>query len=290
MAQLGTCLWFDQQGDDAAKFYTNLFPSSRITRSGKYGSQTAPVIGRTPGTTMAVEFNIANAIVMALNGGPIFKATPGLSFFVTCTDEAEINSLWKSLSEGGTVRMRLDKYPWADRYGWTSDRFGVEWQLILTPNSTGEKIASSFLFVDELFGRGEEAIKHYMSIFPNSKIQAISHDEKTKTVMHGAFTLNGQDFKLMEGPGTHSWKFNEATSIVVFCDTQDEIDYYWSKLLAGGSESQCGWLKDKYGVSWQIVPSFMGALMADEKNVDKIMQVVFPMKKIDMKKILQAVG
>jgi predicted 3-demethylubiquinone-9 3-methyltransferase (glyoxalase superfamily) len=92
----------------------------------------------------------------------------------------------------------------------------------------------------------------------------------------------------MDGPGAHAYTFNEAVSLVVNCDTQDEIDDYWNKLTNGGQESQCGWLKDRFGVSWQIVPAILGKLMNDPERAPRVMQALMKMKKFDIDTLLNA--
>ncbi len=124
-----------------------------------------------------------------------------------------------------------------------------------------------------------EAAEFYCSVFTNSKIT-------TNTPMVVNFELNGQQFMGLNG-GPH-FTFNEAVSFVVECDTQEEIDYFWNKLTAGGSESMCGWLKDKYGVSWQIVPRILGQLMADANRSQRVVQAFMKMKKFDIATLLKA--
>jgi predicted 3-demethylubiquinone-9 3-methyltransferase (glyoxalase superfamily) len=218
---------------------------------------------------------------------PHFKFTQALSLFVWCDTEKEIDELWQKLSKGGEVRMGLDKYPWAPKYGWTADKYGVEWLLI--QSSHKQKIAPAFLFVQNLFGKGEEAVQFYMSQFKNSKIEFMARDEATKTISHCVFSLDGQDFVLMEGQGTHNFTFSPAFSLMVSCRTQDEIDEYWRTLSAGGSTDQCGWLTDKYGVSWQIVPALWEELMADPKKSEKAMKALIKMTKLDIKELKRAV-
>lgn len=148
-----------------------------------------------------------------------------------------------------------------------------------------------FLWFDK---EAEEAAKFYVSIFDNSKIGAISHygkgaPEPEGTVMVVPFQLEGEDFLALNGGPL--FKFTEAISFVVSCDTQAEIDEKWEKLLAGGGkESQCGWLKDKYGLSWQIVPTMMAELMrrATPEQSSRMMQAVMQMVKIDIQKLKDA--
>jgi predicted 3-demethylubiquinone-9 3-methyltransferase (glyoxalase superfamily) len=128
-------------------------------------------------------------------------------------------------------------------------------------------------------GKAEEAAKFYCSVFRNSKI--ISSNP-----MVTSFELNGKRFIGLNGGPL--FKFNEAVSFVVNCETQDEIDYFWHKLTEGGEESQCGWLKDKYGVSWQIVPSVLEELMSDPEKAPRVIEAFLKMKKFDIEKLLEA--
>ncbi len=129
-------------------------------------------------------------------------------------------------------------------------------------------------------GKAKEAAEYYCSIFKNSKITS----ENPLVV---TFEINGSKFMGLNGGPM--FQFNEAVSMVVDCDTQEEIDYYWDKLTAdGGKESMCGWLKDKYGFSWQIVPSMMGQLMSDPERGKRVMAEVLKMKKLDLKVMMEA--
>jgi len=147
-----------------------------------------------------------------------------------------------------------------------------------------------FLWFDD---KAEEAMNFYVSIFKNSKRGRISRYGEAGpgpkgTVMVATFQLEGQEFIALNG-GPH-FKFTEAISLVVNCDTQEEVDGFWEKLSEGGSRGQCGWLKDKYGLSWQIVPTALGELMSDpdpEKS-KRVMQSMLQMKKLDIKGLRQA--
>ena len=274
--QLYPCLWFDGKAKEAADFYTSVFDHSKILSEN-------PVV---------VMFELEDIRFMALNGGPMFKINPSISFFVYCKTEEEIDKMWKQLSDGGSVLMELNKYPWNDKYGWCQDKYGVNWQLMLH-DPAGQKIVPSFMFTQDQSGRAEEAINFYTSIFDNSKIEFISRYENGEGdveghVKHARFILNGQVFVAMESSGPHQFKFNEAVSIVVPCDDQEEIDYYWNKLTEGGKESQCGWLKDKFGVSWQIVPARLGKLMSSPEKSKKVMEVVMRSIKFNIKELEEA--
>jgi predicted 3-demethylubiquinone-9 3-methyltransferase (glyoxalase superfamily) len=272
------CLWFDGQAKAAADFYCATFSNSKITVE----------------SPMVVKFEIEGFPLMGLNGGPMFKINPSISFFVTCTTDEEIERVWKKLSEGGKIMMALNEYPWSKKYGWVADKFGMTWQLMLGDLPEGaQKITPSFLFVEKQYGRGEEAMKHYTSIFPNSRIIFIDlykegEPQPAGKLKFGQFSIH--DFKLiaMDGPGPHEYQFNEGVSLTVECDTQQEIDNYWNKLTEGGSESQCGWLKDKFGVSWQIVPTILGKLMSDPTKGKRVMTELLKMKKLDLGVLVNA--
>ena len=284
--KINSCLWYNTQGEDAAKFYCSLFSRTKTNRIEYFGEAASQASGQKMGSVMTVDFTLENHRILALNGGPEFKFSPSLSLCVWFSTENEIDQLWKSLSSGGTIRMNLDKYPFAQKYGWTTDKFGMEWQLILIPRE--QKITPAFLFTDSLFGKGQEALDFYISLFEDTKIESITRDETTKTILHCNFMLAGQDFVLMEGQGTHNATFTPAFSLIVNCDTQEEIDYYWHKLSEGGATSQCGWLSDKFGVSWQITPSMMTDWMTDPKKSEQMVKEMLKMEKLDIKKLKAA--
>jgi predicted 3-demethylubiquinone-9 3-methyltransferase (glyoxalase superfamily) len=272
------CLWFDGNAKTAAEFYCSLFPNSKITAD----------------TPMVVNFELAGQKFMGLNGGPMFKPNASISFMVISETDEEINELWKQLSEGGFIMMPLDKYDWSERYGFVQDRFGVSWQLMKGKYSdVNQKITPTLLFVGNSFGKAENAVKFYTEVFPQSSIDGIllytkDEGEAAGTVKHSQFILDKKVFMAMDGAGNHSFAFNEGISFVVDCETQEEIDYYWNKLTEGGQESQCGWLKDQFGVSWQIVPTVLGKLMTDPEKAPRVMQAFMKMKKFDIATLMNA--
>ena len=148
-----------------------------------------------------------------------------------------------------------------------------------------------FLWFDD---KAEEAMNFYVSIFKNSKILGVTRYGEAGpgpkgSVMTGKFQLEGQEFVALNG-GPH-FKFTEAISFVVNCETQEEVDYFWEKLTAdGGAESQCGWLKDKYGLSWQVVPTILTELLKDKdaSKAERVMKAMLQMKKINITTLKQA--
>jgi len=230
---------------------------------------------------------------MGLNGGPNFTFTAAISFFVLLESIDETNSVWNKLITGGQALMPIDKYPWSERYGWVQDKFGLTWQVSIV-NKAGDpqKIMPSMLFAGNQFGRAEEAIQFYTSVFNNSAADLLVHypegNPHAGKLMYSEFNLNKYGIIAMDGPGDHKFNFNEAVSFVMNCETQQEIDHYWNKLTEGGSESMCGWLKDKFGVSWQIVPTVLGKLMTDPEKAPRVMQAFMKMKKFDIETLMNA--
>lgn len=279
LQKITPCLWFDGMAEEAAEFYVSIFENSSICHVTKFGGEKA----------VTVAFSLGGYKVVGLNGGPQFEFTPAVSFFVMCETADEIDSLWAKITDGGGVMMPLDAYEWSERYGWGIDKFGLTWQLMLGPvSSVGQKVTPCFLFVNEQYGRGEEAIRLYTSLFPDSPIDGILHygpnePGREGTVKHAQFALAGGKFMIMDGPGEHAFGFNEAFSLIVNCADQAEIDRYWARLTEnGGAESMCGWLKDPFGVSWQIVPANIGEMLDSPAAV----QTMMGMKKIDIAALL----
>ena len=286
-------LWFDNQAEEAAAFYTKLFKNSRKGSITRYEAEAAKVSGMPEGSVLTVEFQLEGYEFIGLNGGPVFKFTPAVSFFVNCETVEEIDKLWAGLSQGGFVLMEFQKYPFAEKYGWLNDKYGVSWQLML--GKYPQKIRPCLMFVGKQVGKAEEAINLYASLFPDSKVEMLSRYGKGRadaegTINHGAFTLAGQGFIAMDSALEHRFIFTEATSLMVQCKDQAEIDRYWKKLTEGGEEQPCGWLKDKYGLSWQIVPIELNDILQNPDPVkrQRVMKVFLQMKKIDIAALKRA--
>ncbi len=269
------CLWFDGKAKEAAELYCSVFKNSTI-------------ITETP---LVVTFEINGKKIMVLNGGPMFAINPSISLYVNCDSADEVKRIWNLLVDGGSVYMPLDTYPWSECYGWLRDKFGMTWQIFSTGGHNGEfNVATSMLFTNQRFGQAEAALNHYRVIFENSATDVLIHypdgDPNSGKVMFSGFRLNEGCMVAMDGPGNHDYTFNEAVSLVVECETQQEIDYYWEKLSEGGEESMCGWLKDKFGVSWQIVPKILAELMTDQEKAPKVIAVFSQMRKFEIDKLI----
>lgn len=276
-------LWFDHQAEEAAGFYTSVFRNSKIDRVVHFGEQVG-----------VVDFSLDGQAFNAMNAGPAFQLNPTISFFVVCETEAETDEVWGRLLEGGKVLVRLDKYPWSEKYGWVQDRFGLSWQISLGKmEDTGQKFTPSLLFSGVQSGRAEEALHFYASVFSPSSITGILHygaggEGREGTVNHAQFSLCGQTFMAMDDSMESPDSFNEALSFVVDCEDQKEVDYFWDSLLAGGGqESMCGWLKDRFGVSWQVIPRALPKLLSDPdpEKAQRASAAMMKMRKIEVDKL-----
>jgi predicted 3-demethylubiquinone-9 3-methyltransferase (glyoxalase superfamily) len=238
-------------------------------------------------------FQMEGVDFVALNGGPAYQISPAISFMVNCRTREKIDDLWNKLTNGGQIMMEIGTYPYSERYGWVQDKYGVSWQLTLRDES--QIIAPCLMFSGEQGGKAEEAMNFYMSVFERSAVETIEKYEPgeegpTGRVKYAAFSLNGQNYKVMDAGREVPFGFNPGISFAVNCSEQKEIDYYWDILSQGGDESsrQCGWLKDKYGVSWQIVPEKLGLWISDESEKgNAVMNALMRMVKLDMN-ILEA--
>ena len=290
MQKIVTHLWFDKEALEAAEFYTNLFDHSSI--------DSVVTLNDTPsGSAESIVFTLAGQSFMSISAGPIFKLNPSVSLQVVCKTLAEVDHLWKQLSKGGSIMMPLDAYPFSEKYGWTEDKYGLSWQIMYLPDQLiAQKITPTLLFTDKQYGKAKEAIEFYTSVFTNAAIDGLSYygenDEQGQggKLMYGSFNLEGQNFVAMDSAVAHGFEFSEAISFLVNCDTQEEIDYYWEKLSFVPEAEQCGWLKDKFGFSWQISPTIMNDMMNTKNRVqlDRVTQAFLPMKKMNIAELKKA--
>lgn len=281
-------LWFDKQAEEAANFYVSTFKNAKIGNVVRHGD-----------AVMVVDFALDGQKFNALNGGPQFKFNPSVSIFVVCETEAETDAVWNNLLDGGMALMPLERYPWSEKYGWVQDRYGLSWQISLGRLAdVGQKFTPSLLFTGAHRGQAEAAVRFYTELFADTSITGILHYGAGEagpegTVKHAQFSLHNQTFMAMDHPLDEPFTFNEALSFVVNCDNQAEVDYFWDKLTAdGGEESMCGWLKDKFGVSWQIIPEALPRLLSDSDpaKAQRAMMAMMQMRKIEIDKLTAEPG
>lgn len=284
-------LWFDTQAREAADFYCSVFPDSKV----------GPVVTLhdTPsGDCDVVSFTLGGQPFKAISAGPLFRFNPSVSFFANfdpsrdANARARLDALWAALVEGGQALMPLDEYPFSKRYGWVQDRYGVSWQLILTDpaNEPRPFIVPSLLFTGDVYGKAEEAGAFYRSVFEDSRAgQFVPYPEgrapdRAGAAMFSDFRLGPTWFAAMDSAHPHGFGFNEAISFMVSCRDQAELDRYWAQLSSVPEAEQCGWCKDRFGLSWQVTPLALEKIMAsgDAAAIARVTQAFLPMRKLDV--------
>jgi len=289
------CLWFDDQAEAAAAFYVSAFPDAHLGAVARYPSGPNPS-RRPPGSVMTVAFTVAGQRFTALDGGPAFTLNPSISFFVYVPSAQEVERLYHALHEGGQALMPLDTYPWSERYGWVMDRFGVSWQLIAAPAVERPSVAPCLMYTGAQHGRAREAIETYRRAFPAASVEHLepyaAGEGPEETLKHASFTLAGQSMVAMDSHLDHGFGFNEGISLQVMCADQDEVDHYWSALSDGGEEGPCGWLKDRFGVSWQVVPAAMDEWLThpDAAARERAFAAMLEMRKLDVAALRRALA
>jgi predicted 3-demethylubiquinone-9 3-methyltransferase (glyoxalase superfamily) len=286
--ELVPCVWLDGQAEAAARLYTRAFPGAHADLVLHSPTGVDSPSGRPRGSVLLVELVAAGARLTLLDGGPQFRPSPNVSFFVVVATAGEADRAWSVLAEGGQPLMPIEAYPWSPRYGWIQDRFGVSWQVMTAPGPEA-RIVPCFMFAGTVHGRAEDAMKAWTAVFPASRVEAVERygageggpDGKVK---HGRFVLAGQPFVAMDSHVAHDRTFDEGVSVQVMCEDQAAVDRYWAALSAGGEPGPCGWLKDRFGVSWQVVPTAMRRWFSDENPAgrDRCFQAMLQMGKLDV--------
>jgi predicted 3-demethylubiquinone-9 3-methyltransferase (glyoxalase superfamily) len=277
-------LWFDKEAVEAAKLYVSLFEDSKIINT--------TTIPDTPsGDAELVDFQLAGFKFSAISAGPHFKLNPSISLMVACSTAEEVDKLHSELAADGMELMPLGEYPFSKWYAWVQDRYGVNWQLMLVENiKEHQRIRPTLLFAGEACGKAEEAIDYYVSVFKNSNKGFINHyaageaEDPRAKVNYAELNILGTQLIAMDHGYGADFTFNEAFSFMVLCDNQEEIDYYWGKLSFVPEAEQCGWVKDQFGISWQIVPTNMNEIMMQgtDEEIKRVTEAFLQMKKFDL--------
>jgi predicted 3-demethylubiquinone-9 3-methyltransferase (glyoxalase superfamily) len=285
-------LWFNTEAKEAAEFYVSAFGGdSAVTH--------VSTLRSTPsGDCDIVSFDLRGYSFMAISAGPYFTINPSISFMLNFDPSVDndartnLDALWEKLSDGGKPLMPLDAYPFSQRYGWIQDKYGVNWQLMLVQPGSEPRpfVMPSLMFTGDNTGKANDAIDFYVSTFKNSKRGRTApyppgaSPEPAAKIMYADFMLEQQWFAAMDSGHMHTFSFNEGVSLLVRCNDQAAIDYYWDKLSAVPEAEQCGWLKDTYGVSWQIAPVEMDAMMqsGNDKGIAAVTKAFLQMKKFDL--------
>jgi predicted 3-demethylubiquinone-9 3-methyltransferase (glyoxalase superfamily) len=244
-----------------------------------------------------VSFTLNGLPFEAISAGPYLTLNPSISLLVYPNTLEEAQKIWDALSENGQTMMPFAKYPFAEMYGWCNDRFGLSWQIMYEPNKKHfQYITPTIMFSDPNIGKAEEAITEYLSIFPKSTLQykaEYNPGESTvpeAKIKHAGISLCGYSIALFDSGNHHSIPFDGGFSFMVSCKDQAEIDYFWQKLSHVPEAEQCGWCKDRFGISWQIVPKTLGDMMSAGTAEQKaaVTQAFLKMKKFDVAELERA--
>lgn len=272
------CIWFNGGAGDAGKLYCAAFKSARIT------SQSPFVTG----------IEVAGQSFTLLDGGPQYKPNASISFYVGCESKDEFDQAWKALTASGRVVAAPSQTSWSERYGYVIDAYDVSWQLgVQRAGDVQQKITPYLMFTGNEYGHAEEAMNLYATVFNASMPEGIIRygdqdaPDTPGYVRHAELEFKNRRFMFAD-IASDVVPFTEGVSLTIHCENQEEVDYYWYKLVEGGKESRCGWLKDRFGVSWQIVPTILTKLMSDPAKAGKAAKAFMTMRKLDIEQIVQA--
>jgi predicted 3-demethylubiquinone-9 3-methyltransferase (glyoxalase superfamily) len=269
------CILMNGRGRAAAEHYITAFGNGQITNDNE----------------MMVKLELSGQPFHFLNVGYTDTPNASISFFAFCKNADVVKHAWSVLTQDGQIMMPLNQYPWNEQYGWVQDKFGVSWQLMVSEPVDEQFFLPAMMFSQTQAGNAEKAMQTYSSIFPNASIHSINcyspgEQDTTGFIKHGRFVINNYHLVAFDSSMPAMPVFNQGVSLAVLCDTQAEIDYYWEKLLAdGGTEGQRGWLKDRFGVSWQIVHAKLAELVSDPVKGSKVVPAFFEMTKLDWEKL-----
>ena len=282
--------WYDHEALEAATLYVSLFENSSL-------NSTQVLTDAASANNMIVDFTLAGMNFNAISAGPYFKLNPSASLMVACKDKEDLDRLYAALSPGGKVLMPLDVYPFSPWYVWFEDRYGLSWQLILDEDPLNTpRIRPCLLFGDGVLGKAEEFISSCLEIFLSANKGLVSYygpneaQAENSKIKYAELNLDGFPLVVMDHGFMDDFTFNEAFSLIVVCKDQEEIDYYWEKLSYEPEAENCGWLKDIFGFSWQIVPADMNEILfsGTDEEVKRAAEAILQMKKLDLEKLKES--
>lgn len=288
-------IWFNRNAEEAGQFYASIFPEASTEVEFRYPTDGLPEFQRSlSGEPLVVTVTVAGTKLSLINAGDEFAPNPSISFMLNFDplafsgdeDNAKhaLDELWAKLSDGGTVLMPLQGYAHSKHYGWVADRYGVNWQLMLT-DAAGEPrpfLIPALMYCGAAQNMAAQAVDHYLATFDDAHLgQRVLYPAPmgpvtTDSIMFSDFVIKGQWLIAMDSAVEQPFTFSCGVSLEVLCEDQDEIDRYWNALSTVPEAEQCGWLADFAGLSWQIVPANMGELMRRPNAHQKLLE----MKKI----------
>ena len=269
---LTPCFWFASEAVAAFSTYEKAFAGSKITNS----------------TGFLSELSLGASKIAGMNGGPSFVPNRSISIYAELLTIEAVDFAYEVLKEGGEILMELKSYDWSKRYGWVQDKWGVNWQLTLAMPGEQASLSPAMMFAYHQQGRAREAISFYQEVFADAQVLFIADatspgPNDQPEVLHAQVMLGGNKVVLFDSGVPQELSFTEGVSLMLPVETQAEIDHYWDSLVAGGGdEGQCGWCKDRFGVSWQIFPSKLGQWLSDPQKGGRAGAVMRTMKKLDL--------
>ncbi|QGU04881.1 VOC family protein [Corynebacterium comes] len=284
-------LWINRVGDDATDFYVSALPDTTVVQKWTYPPDDLLDFQREfGGQTLTVELDVAGYRLALINAGDEFTPTPAITFFLNFDPSqredarGDLDRTWEKLCDGGQVLMDLGEYPFSPRYGWVQDKYGVSWQLMLT-DPAGEPrpfVVPDLMFCGPVQNKAGEAVDFYLSVFPDAALgNRVHYDQPhgpatTDSVLFSEFQIRGEWLAAMDSAVEQPFTFTPGVSLLVNARGQEEIDRLWDALSAVPEAEQCGWLQDRYGVSWQIAPENLNELLERPGAFGRLME----MKKI----------
>ena len=264
-------IWINRVADDATEFYLSALPDTRVVERWTYPEEgLLDFQEEFAGEPLTVEFDIGGYRLAMINAGDEFTPTPAISFFLNFDpsqrDDArgDLDRTWARLTDGGQVLLELGEYPFSPHYGWVADRYGVNWQLMLT-DPEGEPrpfVIPNLMFCGPAQNKAQEAVDFYASVFPEAQVgNRVHYEGSTDSVIFSEFQIRGEWLTAMDSAVEQPFTFTPGISLLFNARGQEEIDHLWNALSAVPEAEQCGWLQDRYGVSWQIAPDNLNELL-----------------------------
>ncbi|PQM73846.1 VOC family protein [Corynebacterium sp. J010B-136] len=280
-------LWFDQNIDQAANFYASVLPNAHVQKGFSH-----PDTGEAITTDVVIE----DYRITLINGGPYATPNPSISFFLNFDPsqrqdaEADLKRVWNALTADGEILMELGEYPFSKLYGWVTDRFGFNWQLMLSnpDNEPRPFIVPSLMFCGAAQGKATEAVDYYTELFDVAALanrvtyetMGVAGDKNSPDAIpqpsHVAFSdfhIFNHWFAAADSGVAQDITFTPAVSFMLFVQDQRELDHYWNALSASPEAEQCGWLEDKFGLSWQIAPQNLPDLLSKPHGFENMLKM-----------------
>lgn len=276
-------LWYDTEAKEAVAFYVDLF--------GGNVDWTYTITDTPSGDSDLIQFQLGDMTLAAISAGPYFKLNESMSLMVNVASKDEVTRLYQALSEGGRILMPLGEYPFSPYYVWLEDRFGLSWQLSYAPDlDKPYQFDICLLFSQEQVGLSQPMLDYYKDKLPQASVGQLSYYGEGEAAVEAA-TLNyaellvaGQKLIVMDHGYGGEASFNEAFSLMVYVDSQDELNFYYDLLSAVPEAEMCGWVKDQFGISWQIVPRILMEAYdtASPEQIKAVNAAVMTMKRLDI--------